>query len=144
MTIEDLPAIVEMGREMHQESKTYQGLEFSDCRVKEVVKSLLSGDYFTVVAEINGRVVGMMAGLVTCPNCSYDLMAVDVNMYLRPEARGTTAGARMVQAYVEWAQAKGAKQITVGVTAGIDNDKAIEFYEALGFHQDGARLSMEG
>ena len=60
-----------------------------------------------------------------------------------PEYRGGIAAVRLVAAYVQWARKGGAKIITVGVTAGIDNDAAIAFYKAMGFHESGVQLMMD-
>lgn len=58
-----------------------------------------------------------------------------VAMWVRPTARGTGAGARLVEAAFGWARAQGEQQVVLWVVH--DNAAAIGLYESLGFRPTG-------
>jgi len=142
MVEDDIDEVVELAAVMYRESVNYRRLEFSPERVREMVVMVMQNG-FAVVAVKDGRIIGLMAGSLVQPAFSRDLMACDFLLYILPQHRGGTAANRLVNAYVRWARQCGAKMITVGVTAGIDNDAAIAFYKAMGFRASGVQMMMD-
>jgi len=141
MHIEDIGAVIGLCNFMYQES-SYQALVFSPSRIKEVALNALADGFAMVAVSKIGQIIGVMAGCLVQPAFSRDLMACDYLLYVIPMFRGTVS-TRLASAYIAWARARRAKVVSVGVTAGIDNDSAIEFYESMGFRQCGAQLRME-
>ena len=142
MTGDDVDEVVELAAVMYRESANYRRMEFSPERVREMAGMVMQSG-FAMVAIKDGRMIGLMAGSLVQPVFSRDLMACDFLLYVLPQHRGGTAAIRLVNAYVQWAKQDGAKLITVGVTAGIDNDAAIAFYTAMGFRTSGVQMMME-
>jgi GNAT superfamily N-acetyltransferase len=155
MTVGDIPDVVDLLYQMYQESPTYKALAFDIGRIEEMAGLVMEGGFAVVyeasaaVADGNssaepqkGEIVGVMAGATYKPAFSRDLMACDYVLYVRPDFRGFVA-VRLVAAFIAWAKSKGVKLITAGVTAGIDNDKAIQLYEIMGFKKSGVSLMME-
>lgn len=142
MVEDDIDEVVELAAVMYRESVNYRRLEFSPERVREMVVMVMQNG-FAVVAVKDGRIIGLMAGSLVQPAFSRDLMACDFLLYILPQHRGGTAAIRLVDAYVQWARQGGVKMITVGVTAGIDNDAAIAFYRAMGFRTSGVQMMMD-
>lgn len=142
MVEDDIDEVVELAAVMYRESVNYRRLEFSPERVREMVVMVMQNG-FAVVAVKDGRIIGLMAGSLVQPAFSRDLMACDFLLYILPQHRGGTAAIRLINAYVRWARQGGAKMITVGVTAGIDNDAAIAFYKAMGFRASGVQMMMD-
>ena len=142
MVEDDIDEVVELAAVMYRESVNYRRLEFSPERVREMVVMVMQNG-FAVVAVKDGRIIGLMAGSLVQPAFSRDLMACDFLLYVLPQHRGGTAAIRLVDAYVQWARQGGVKMITVGVTAGIDNDAAIAFYRAMGFRTSGVQMMMD-
>ena len=58
-----------------------------------------------------------------------------VSVWVHEQARGSGAAAVLVQAAVDWAEAAG-RALVLRVTAG--NDRALRFYERMGFELTGA------
>ena len=141
MTDADIPAVVDLLREMHSESPNYRGLLYSPQRVAETCRDAMANGY-AVVYAVDGEIVGVMGGMAVEPAFSRDLIAADYVLYLTLGNRGIAA-IRMVADYVRWAKARGARIILVGVTAGIDNEHAAKFYEDMGFRRSGVQLMME-
>ena len=142
MVEDDIDEVVELAAVMYRESVNYRRLEFSPERVREMVVMVMQNG-FAMVAVKDGRIIGLMAGSLVQPAFSRDLMACDFLLYILPQHRGGTAAIRLVNAYVRWARQGGVKMITVGVTAGIDNDAAIAFYRAMGFRTSGVQMMMD-
>lgn len=141
-TVDDLPAIVVMGRILHQES-TFATMDYDIDVVKETIGSLIDKKQFVVVAEdTNGEVIGGMAGSVTQSWFGKDAVANDLSLFVHPDRRGGLVAYRLVEAFVQWARMAGAKQIRPGVITG--NRSAESMYERLGFKRCGATFFMEG
>ncbi len=138
----DIDEVMELAAVMYRESVNYRRLAFSPERVREMAGMVIKSG-FAMVAVRDGRIIGVMGGSLVQPAFSHDLMACDFLLYVLPQYRGGTAAIRLVNAYVQWAHEGGAKLITVGVTAGIDNDAAITFYKAMGFHAMGVQMMMD-
>lgn len=142
MTESDMDVVVDLLTQMYEVNTNYKALEFSLDRVEEVARQVIETG-FAVMYEIGDSVVGVMAGVVYQPAFSRDLMATDLALYVLPVYRGGIIAIRLVAAFIAWAKQQGAKLISVGVTAGIDNDEAVKFYEIMGFKKTGTSLMME-
>lgn len=141
-TLDDLPAIVVLGRQMHA-SSTYAPMDYDPDRVKETVACLLDKSQFVVVAEdTNGQVVGGMLGTVTQSWFGQDMVANDLALFVSQDARGGMAAVRLLKAFVQWAKLAGAKQIRPGVTTG--HVRAEQLFDKLGFTRCGASFVMQG
>lgn len=141
-TINDLPDLVVLGRQLHQES-TFSAMDYDGEIVKESLADLINKNQFVVVAEdINGIVVGVMAGSVNQSWFGNDLIASDLVLLIRKDRRGGVIAVRLIQHFVHWAKLAGAKQIRPGVTTGNKNAEAL--YERLGFQRCGSTYFMEG
>ena len=91
----------------------------------------------TIVAEIDGRLVGMAAG-GTAP---IDASAAGLySMWVEPEQRGTGIASAIVGTIVDWAKEAGYQGLGLGVTT--TNARAIAFYERLGFVDNGMRFQL--
>lgn len=141
-TVDDLPAIVMLGRVMHQES-SFAPMNYDMDRVKGTISDLINKSQFVVVAEdTNGEVIGGMAGMVTQSWFGRDMVANDLALFVASDARGGMAAIKMMKAFVHWAKLAGAKQIRPGVTTG--HARAEKLFERLGFARCGASFVMEG
>ena len=142
MTTEDIGPVIGLCNLMYQESPNYKKLVFSPSRVKQIALNAIKEGFAEVAVNNLGHIVGVMAGCLVQPSFSQDFMACDYILYVIRAFRGP-ASFRLVNDYIKWAKMRGASLITVGVTSGGDNAKAIEFYEAIGFQQSGVQLRME-
>lgn len=141
-TVDDLPAIVMLGRVMHQES-SFAPMNYDMDRVKGTISDLINKSQFVVVAEDkNGKVIGGMVGMVTQSWFGRDMVANDLALFVASDARGGMAAIKMMKAFVHWAKLAGAKQIRPGVTTG--HARAEKLFERLGFARCGASFVMEG
>lgn len=141
-TVDDLPAIVVLGRVMHEES-SFAPMDYDVDRVKETISDLMNKSQFVVVAEdTNGEVIGGMAGMVTQSWFGNDMVANDLAVFIHPDHRGGMLMVKLIKTFVHWAKLAGAKQIRPGVVSGSRTAEAL--YDRLGFARCGATFCMEG
>jgi L-amino acid N-acyltransferase YncA len=141
-TIDDLPAMAVLGREMHATS-SYAPMDYDPERLKETITDMMNKSQFVVVTEdTNGEVIGGMVGMVTQSWFGRDMVANDLALFVAGNARGGMAAIKMMKAFVHWAKLAGAKQIRPGVTTG--HERAEQLFERLGFARCGASFVMEG
>jgi len=92
----------------------------------------------TFVAVEGSLLVGTATGM---PKESSDA-AVLLQMYVRPDARGTDVAERLVDAVVGWARSEGFARIELGVNSG--NERAARLYARCGFERTGGRIHHDG
>lgn len=138
----DVDQLVEMGRAFHKESPRYNRLTFSGEKVAALIRWAIASTMVCpaeggiLVAEKDGTIVGMMGGFVMQPWFSEDRIASDYGIYIAPEHRGSGKIALLlVRAFEAWAASKGVTELSPGVTADINAEQVIRFYEKLGYER---------
>ena len=103
-------------------------------------------DSYNLVAELDGRPVGMASGIPD--EDDPDAMEL-ISMWVSPTARGRQVGDQLVTAVVDWARDRGASRVVLAVAA--DNPAATVLYHRNGFQDsdepprpmpDGARCEL--
>lgn len=140
-TPEDIPALLDIGEAMATESPRFSRMRFSRGKLAANLAALIGADHgFVVVAERDGALAGVMVAVISPHWFSDDLQASDLALYVRPEARGTLAAARLVRAYTTWARQRGALLLQAGVTTGVHTEETARLYERLGYRRCGIFL----
>lgn len=138
----DTARIIELGGLLHSTS-SYANSEFDPAKAAGFIDSLIDGLGVVFVAEINGEVVGGIAGGVTEQWFSSDLLAFDYSFFIDPKTRSGITATRLLLTFIEWARIKGAKNIQIGITTGILVESTSEFYRAHGFVDAGLFFNKE-
>lgn len=140
----DVDNMISLGAEMHRESM-YADRPYMPAKLASYGRQFLSEPTkgVGILAEEDGVCHGIMAGWALQNFYNDELCARDMILYVRKEKRGGTTAMRMVKEFERWAKEVGAKEITIGISAAIDNDKATRFYNALGYSHRGVTLSKE-
>lgn len=136
----DVPRIIEMARAMHAESR-YSVVPMDDARVTALIERLIDGAGAVFVHRCDGVPVGM--AVVQCAEDFFSgtKTAYEYAIYAEPGHRGGLAGARLLQAYIKWAQEQGAQFLHAGITTGVNTDRSGQLYERFGLEPIG-RLYM--
>jgi hypothetical protein len=128
----ELAAIVELARRLHAES-VYKSLPF-DARKVGVLVAFCARDTscFGRVAEIGGEVSGFLGGkLTTYPFCN-EVFAYDLGFYVAKERRASLGAVAPLHAFRAWAEEKGAREIALAVSSGIEPERVGRLYERMG------------
>lgn len=141
-TLDDLPALINLGELMHAESPRFSTITFSPARLGHTLAALVQSPMgFVWVTETEaGEVVGGMVATAFQHWASDDLMTTDLALFMAPEHRGGTAAARLARKYHQWARDLGAKLIQQGVTTGVHTDQTVQLLERLGMKRCGVIL----
>lgn len=112
-THDDIEAVAAMGRRFLQFAPQAKHLPLTDDQVAERSRWLVeSAQVF--LAEMNGRVVGMLACiLIPAWLAPHATMAHELAWWVDEEARGSSASIRLVDAYETWARSNGATVIAM-------------------------------
>lgn len=138
-TIDDLGAIIALGKQMHAESGRFGVLAFDEQKVRDRFANLVANDnaFVLVCEQEDGEIVGGFAGYVAEHWYSTDKAAQDLALFVRPDRRGGIAAARMVKAFIAWAKERGALQIVLGISTGVRVEETAALYRSIGLKQFG-------
>jgi GNAT superfamily N-acetyltransferase len=127
---------------MHEESR-YAFLPFDAARVESVLDSYMrETQRRCALAAVTGEtVIGALAGYVTEYVFCSELVASDQIVYVVPRSRGTLAAVRLIEAFRRWASDRGAREIVLGITTGVDTRRTGELFERLGFEFAGGNFA---
>lgn len=111
--------------------------------VAETVKSLIvQPDLCLFCAYDNGRMVGLVAGMLIPSLWSQELVAHLQFLFLLPSHRNLVNGQRLVEEFESWAKNNHCDKITTG-DIGIDVNRSRVFYKEMGFADTGCWLEKE-
>lgn len=137
----DIPTILELGGMLHAESPRYREFSYSPKKVARLAMYVI-GEGGALVAEKDGKIIGLIAGMVSEHWFSEDKIATDLTFFIVPEERKKGRAALMlVRAFEAWAESKGARHIVPGTSTQLDADGTARFYEKLGYERTGYQFA---
>lgn len=138
-TVNDLAAMLVLGRRMHAESPRFNLLQYDEGKVSLLLHTALdSNAYFLMVAEhADGQVIGGLIAYIAPMWFSTDEVASELALFIDQDRRGGWAAIRLLREFITWAAGMGAKQTVAGISTGIDIDTTAQLYRAAGFKQVG-------
>lgn len=141
MTLDDLPRLIEMGREFYDESEEYKLYSFDEDKLVALGHLAMEGEYaICLVHERDGTVDGMLYGFAYEQFFSEDMSASEMFVFASKDARGAFIGKRLLMAFELWAESLGVKEMRVGVSAGITTERTIGLYKKLGYNYNSTML----
>jgi len=122
---------------MHAESPRFSPLHYSDSKVLELARRLLSssGQGGILVAEHEGKIAGMLSFLVAEYFFGNDRFASDLCVYVTPEYRGGSAFFRLLVAFEAWATDLCVQELILGTSTGVGQANTVRALERLGYKQ---------
>ena len=144
-TIEDKNALIELALE-NQAEIDFCSINVNRQRVDESLHGLFHlnpGTHVLMVAETHeGKLAAGLMGCVERYYYSDELQAQLIQWYLRAEFRGTSIAPRLVKAFVNWAKARGASEVFMGITSGIGVVQTHHMMSKLGFVHLGGNYAV--
>lgn len=134
----DIPAVVDLAREMHGES-AFSDFDFDAGKMAGQLTLPLThpSEQFCHLAVKDGEVVGALFGYITEFVFGPQLIACDYGWYVIPKARGTSAGVRLLKDFQQWANENNAVEVCMGVSTDIHKDKTGKLFRKLGYKHVG-------
>lgn len=140
--MDDVWRMVQIGTTMHEES-SYRTYGFDPMKVAQTLTYNIKSDAgVSVVAEVDGEIVGGMIGYITQHYFGPDKVALDMALFILPEHRKGMLAVRILKAWIEEAKSLGANQISISNSTGVEIDKVKSLYEMVGFKQVGYVFHM--
>ena len=135
----DTDAVMALCEQLHQES-VYRSLPFDRRKVADYISrvTLDPANRCLFVARIAGHARGMLAGYLDEYVFCDGRVAYDTVFYVEKRQRGSLMAKLLITAFRDWAADRGAREVCLGVSSGINNDRVGRFYESLGFTCVGA------
>lgn len=137
----DRAQLLGLFRRMHEESR-YAFLPFDAAKVESVLDSYMrETQRCCALAAVSGEtVIGAVAGYVTEYLFCSELVASDQIVYVAPRSRGTLAAVRLIEAFRRWASERGARELVLEISTGVDTRRTGELFERLGFEFAGGNF----
>jgi len=139
-TLDDIPRMLELGRELHEESR-FSAYPFNEEKTNKFFETVIdNGDNCVFLSVKNGEIVGGFIGGVA-PHWSCDFVsAFDYTLFIHKSHRNGTTAIKLIIAYEDWAKSMGVDESTLGVSTGINTQATARFYESLGYQFTGPML----
>jgi GNAT superfamily N-acetyltransferase len=118
--LKDIDAIWELVRTSLPLLPNYVGTVPDEKRVRFLLENNQNNGTFLclVLCDAQDKPVGGIGGYCTASMWSFDQVATDTYLYIKPEYRTLRNAMLLIRGYVQWAKARGAKLITGSHTAG--------------------------
>lgn len=138
----DMERFISLCRLAHEES-VFSALPFDAERLRRnVLAGMAQPDtYAAFHAELNGESVGMLVAMVQEYMFSPARAATALLFFVRPEARGGPAALLLLQAFGRWAVQRGAEELLIHVTSGVNLRQTDRFLRRVGFRQTGGNYA---
>jgi ribosomal protein S18 acetylase RimI-like enzyme len=135
-TAADIPAAMELFAELDRVQSPWRVFERRPGLLRQTearYRSALEGSgAIHLVAELNGRLVGMAFAEVVVPSSMSDERAAELsNVMVDPEFRGLGIGRALVSEVAAWVRAQGVRLVVLKTYSS--NEEALGFWSALGF-----------
>lgn len=129
----DIGDILALLKVMHAESR-FAGIPIEDGRFCANCATWIDSPHCLVAvadaeAELVGVVIAQLAALDWCD----ELFAQERYFYVRPGRRGSWAALKLVDEYVSWAAGHKVFETRIGISAGVNDEGARDFFVRLGF-----------
>lgn len=132
---EDLEDIYLLGLDMRNEG-LFRTVDYDQKRVYKFLRQYVDVPdiNYGVVARADGKLVGFFTGYVSLFFFGRDTIATEVLWYVAPKYRGSRLGIDLLKGFEDWAKDRGAVEICIGISTGIDADKTGQLLERRGYH----------
>ncbi len=140
-TLEDIPALAELGRAFFTECPNWNSMRFDADKYAMTLAGLIESERgFVRVAELHGAIVGIMLAVAEEHWCCEDLLVYELALYVDRAHRGGMTAARLVRDLIAWKADISAKCVKVSASTGIDNELVARLYERHGFRRNAIGL----
>lgn len=142
---EDVEPLIELGRHMHAQSPVFRPYPFHPHVLRSWFFAAIEkpDTFFCAVATEDKEIAGAILACASPMIFSETRMSAELGFFVYEKYRGSRAAFALVNSFQEWSKKQNCVTMDTGVFAGIDNDKAIRFYERMGYEKLGMMMRKE-
>jgi hypothetical protein len=143
-TQRDIPALIEIGRRIHAESR-FQRMGYDADKLAHSAEQIVVSGHSThccFVSEFDGQVTGLFLGCIEEYFFSRARVAHSILMYVAPERRGGPTALRFIMAFRNWATNRNAAELTINVASGVSIARTDRFLKRVGLRLTGGNYSV--
>jgi N-acetylglutamate synthase-like GNAT family acetyltransferase len=137
-TIDDIPVLIDLLTQFHSEG-FYQNVRLDPLKLEAFLRRSITDPHFANFVWSSAETIqGLIVGHITTYFFSDEPAAYDLGFYIRPSRRGAILAYKLWEHFSNWAKDAGAKTLWIGVSSGIDPDRAERFFKGIGMSRAGA------
>lgn len=142
-TIEDIPAILDLGEKMVEESR-FRSFGLNREKMEKVLESMISQatQSVIIVAVIDNKIIGGLGGYAVDFFFCDAKIAQDRFFYIRPESRGSPAAIKLLLGFKKWAQMHNAIELNINMSVAIEMERFDRMMGKLGFQCCGSNFTL--
>lgn len=146
----DIPALVELGRQIHVQSR-YGWMVYSASQTWKYLERVIPAKQNCVIVAVEGAtqgaqtpsaVLGVLIATARQYPFSTDFCAHVDYLYVLPTKRGTPVAMKMVTAFRRWANNREVAEITITNQFGLGQAQSAKLFNKLGMPPVGGQHSM--
>lgn len=139
-TLQDIPALVELGRRMHQHTR-FKAFNYDPARVAtnfgQLIQQGQSKYVFMVAADAHGQMVGGLIAVLERHIFSDQAVASVMHYDVLPEKRMGGYGVRLLKAFEQWCENRQVVEINLGINSLTEMDSVGQFVRKMGYSKTG-------
>ena len=142
--LRDLDDLLQVGEAFQQESPLHGIQKFDVDKSKRFLTHMISNDQHCMfVARSKGKLSGFIAGGLRSMYYSHDKYLSEYIYFVTPNSRGSLAAKKLLDKFCEWGKDNDAKAAELGISTGINPERADKFMKKVGFKYMGANFYKE-
>ena len=120
----DLNWILETARDMFEESEWKGEVKYETEKIRKYFSSaVVNPNIFAIMAlGKDDEPIGFLTGSLMTYNFSNASYAREIDLYIVPSKRGGMTAVQMMKKFIDWAKAKGAKEVYFEPSQGVKKD----------------------
>lgn len=134
-TLLNLPEIFSLSKELYLDSINHRSLYiWDDEKALLALQQFITDENSIILIDYNAEgLKGYIIAELNSPIAGHSVIASVVALYVKPKYRGGTTFLRLIKFFESWAREKNATFFELGVSSGVNHDKTLSYYSALGY-----------
>lgn len=143
-TVEDIPALLDLGQQMTEESR-FKSYGLNRDKTAKILMSMIAQSKHSIIIVAvtkDGTMIGMLGGYAV------DFFFCDVKVvqdrffYVRPESRGSPAAIKILLAFRKWAEQHDVYELNINMSVAIEMERFNRMMGKLGFQCCGSNFTL--
>ena len=137
----EIEDVADLLLEMQAESPFFSEFEPDVDHFVFITDHIENNKGFAKAAVFNGKMVGVMLGIVSTISFIKATCAREIVLYIKPEHRDSFFSIRLIKEFEKFAKSREVDFINMGITSEINDSRIGQLYERLGYEPKGRNYS---